>query len=170
MSTYLRLYIIFTMCKWYHILYIFQDFCYILFSLSSKTYRRLPPSTEVEGFRRTGEFYEMEKLLLESIDICQSHVNNYEALAKLYFRQAKYSEAKKLLQKAMKNVVQIRTKNPSMTDVQNFLAEYIKGIFSTKDLKSLAIEACIRAKIAQDPFNIELLLQLLLVEVANFNI
>ena len=51
--------------------------------------------------------HELEKLLLESINICQSHVNNYKTLAELYMRQEKYSEAKKLLQKAMKNVVKI---------------------------------------------------------------
>jgi tetratricopeptide (TPR) repeat protein len=114
--------------------------------------------------------HELEKLLLESINLCQSHVNNYKTLAELYMRQEKYSEAKKLLQKAMKNVVKIRTKNPSMTDVQHFLAEYIKGTYSTSFLEGLAIEASIRAKEAQDPLNIGLLLQLSLVEAKKFGV
>ena len=42
-----------------------------------------------------------------------------------------------------------------MTDVQHFLAEYIKGTYSTSFLEDLAIEASIRAKVAQDPLNID---------------
>ena len=119
--------------------------------------------------------YELEKLLLESINICQSHVNNYEALAELYMRQARYSEAKIMMQKAIKNVTKIYTKEifaaetRDMTDVQKFLALYVKGTYvtDTSSLKRLAAEANIREKLDDNPNNIELLLQLALVEKTN---
>ena len=90
--------------------------------------------------------YELEKLLLESINMCQSHVNNYKALAKLYFRQARYSEAKKMFQKAIKNVVMVRAEDRNMTDVKKFLALYISGTHTNliSILKELAVEANIK--------------------------
>ena len=111
--------------------------------------------------------HELEKLLLESINICQSHVNNYKTLAELYMQQGKYSEAKKMMQKAIKNLIKVRTQGLDMTDVKKFLAEYVSGIHSTSDLKKLAAEANIREKLKNNPNNIELLLQLALVEETN---
>jgi len=119
--------------------------------------------------------HELERLLLESINLCQSHVNNYKALAELYMRQEKYSKAKQMMQKAMKNVTKIYTKEvrtkeiSDMTNIQRFIALYIKGTYvtDTDSLKRLAAEANIREKLSNDPNNIELLLQLALVEPRN---
>ena len=113
--------------------------------------------------------YEEEKLLLESISICQSHVNNYEALAELYLRQERYSEAKRMFQNAIKNVIRVRAKDRDMTNVQKFLAEYVSGTHTNliSSLKALAVEANIKEKLVSEPNNIELLLQLALVERIN---
>jgi tetratricopeptide (TPR) repeat protein len=85
----------------------------------------------------TSWFYEYkdtkqeEKLLKESINIYPKHVCNYVSLAKLYFRLGKDAEAKKLVQKALKNVKKIYSDcdiDYIPTSVEEFLNEYVKGI------------------------------------------
>jgi hypothetical protein len=77
-----------------------------------------------------------EKLLKESIELCQSHVWNYVDLAQLYFEQNRKTDAKNHMEKGLKNIVKIygitddiKIRNP--TDINLFLNERVKGIYIT---------------------------------------
>ncbi len=122
---------------------------------------------------------EYEKLLLESIDLCQDHVNNYKALAKLYLKQGKYSEAEKFAKTALKNVVKIYTgisgyPNPDITDYNKFFSEFVKGTHLTDTsiwrIQKIGIEACARNKLQRDPLQINALLDLAVAELFNHSI
>lgn len=122
---------------------------------------------------------EYEKMLVQSIDFCQDHVNNYKALAKLYLKQGKYSQAERLAKAALKNVVTIYAynsgyPNPDITDYNKFLAEFVKGTHLTDTsiwgIQKLGIEACARNKLQSDPHNIEILLDLAVVELFNHSV
>ena len=118
----------------------------------------------------------LEQLLKESIKTCQSHVYNYSKLAGLYLKQNRPTEAKLLVQKALKNVVKIYTDEDchDITNVQEFLGERIKGIYLTtinfQTLKKIEMEAIIREQLKQDPLNLELLLKLSTIEIMKYQI
>ena len=76
-----------------------------------------------------------EKLLKESIALCDKHVWNYVDLAELYHQQKRYLEINKLIQKALSNIKKIYTdenideyKTPSIND---FINSRIKGTHIT---------------------------------------
>lgn len=77
-----------------------------------------------------------EKLLLESIQLCNKHVRNYEDLAKLYFDQGRDAEARELVKRALSNVQYIYPKDAherDATNVNEFINERIKGIHITDE-------------------------------------
>ncbi len=121
---------------------------------------------------------EYETLLLESIDFCQDHVRNYQALAELYLKQGKYNEAEKLAKAALKNLVtscyyNAKCPDPDITDYGRFLNEFVKGIYglySTKSLKTIYEEAAARRKLQTDPNNIKFLLDLANVELFDYSL
>lgn len=119
---------------------------------------------------------QVEKLLLESIKKCQSHVHNYEELACMYLHQNRYDEALTAIRHAIQNVVKIYGEDIEKrddTDVQKFFNYYITGIdimgWAYKELKALEREIIIRNKLIQDPLNIDLLLRLSIIEIMKFS-
>jgi tetratricopeptide (TPR) repeat protein len=76
-----------------------------------------------------------EKLLKESIDLCDKHVWNYEHLARLYNKQKRYLEINKLIKKALNNVKKIYTDENiheyQTTSVDDFINSRIKGTHIT---------------------------------------
>ncbi len=117
----------------------------------------------------------VEKLLLESIKKCQSHVKNYAELARLYFHQNRYDEALMAVKQAIKNVEKVygdKIESCDDSDVQEFLNEYITGIHITKwayrELKAFESEIIIRKELIQDPLDIDLLLRLSIIESTYF--
>ena len=76
---------------------------------------------------------EEERLLKESILLCNRHVWNYEHLAELYFKQKRYLEVNSLLRKALNNIKKVYSDNDDydITDINEFINERIKGIHST---------------------------------------
>jgi tetratricopeptide (TPR) repeat protein len=79
-----------------------------------------------------------KELLKESIAIYGGHVWNYVNLAKIYFLEKKDEEAKKLIEKALKNVIKIYVfpsnvvrEKDDVTDLNEFLNERFKGIYLT---------------------------------------
>jgi tetratricopeptide (TPR) repeat protein len=85
-----------------------------------------------------------EKLLKESIELCDKHVWNYEHLARLYLKQHRYSEINNLATKAFCNIQKIYSDNDdyNLTDINEFINERIKGIHLT--------DSCV--KIIQEKF------------------
>jgi hypothetical protein len=77
---------------------------------------------------------EEERLLKESILLCDRHVWNYEHLAKLYFKQKRYLEVNSLLRKALKNIKKVYSEDDDydITDINEFINERIKGIYASK--------------------------------------
>jgi len=75
-----------------------------------------------------------KKHLLSSISYCNKHVLNYTELADLYAEKRKKNEAKKLAQKALNNVKVVYTQNSitDITDIEEFINEYFKGIHITE--------------------------------------
>lgn len=76
-----------------------------------------------------------EKLLKESIFLCDSHVYNYVGLAKLYIKRNKKNEGIALAKKALSNIKNVYSENYSSndpTDYNEFINEGIKGIHITK--------------------------------------
>lgn len=77
------------------------------------------------------QHYDMEeKLLKESIELCDTHVWNYEHLARLYLRQKRYTEVNSLIKKALSNIKKMYSDNEDhdITDINEFINERIKGI------------------------------------------
>jgi hypothetical protein len=78
-----------------------------------------------------------EELLQESINLYQGHVWNYVHLADLYINQGHDKEAKELLETALRNVRKIYSDQEiaayDSTNIDDFLAERIQGIYLTKD-------------------------------------
>lgn len=74
---------------------------------------------------------EEERLLKESILLCDRHVWNYEHLARLYLKQKRYLEVNNLIRKALKNIKKIYSDNDNsdITDIDEFINERIKGIY-----------------------------------------
>lgn len=75
-----------------------------------------------------------EKLLLNSIKLCPFHVYNYTELANFYLKQNKRSEARKLLEIAIKNIKKIVPRNCELgdfTSINYFLNENMKGTHIT---------------------------------------
>lgn len=77
---------------------------------------------------------EEERLLKESILLCDAHVWNYEHLAKLYFKQKRYLEVNSLLRKALKNIKKVYSDDDDydITDINEFINERIKGIYLSR--------------------------------------
>lgn len=74
---------------------------------------------------------EYEKSLIDSINLCDKHVNNYTELAQLYMRNNKIIQGQQLLKKALDNVKLIYPQEPhyfDILDIEEFFNEYIKGI------------------------------------------
>jgi|SRR5438445_5158255 len=71
-----------------------------------------------------------EKLLKESILLCDKHVWNYEHLARLYLQQKRYLEINSLIKKALSNIKKIYSDDDDhdITDINEFINERIKGI------------------------------------------
>ena len=71
-----------------------------------------------------------EKLLKESIELCDKHVWNYEHLARLYLKQQRYLEINSLVTKALCNIQKVYSDNDdyNITDINEFINERIKGI------------------------------------------
>jgi hypothetical protein len=71
-----------------------------------------------------------EKLLKESIELCDKHVWNYEHLARLYLKQQRYLEVNSLVTKALCNIQKVYSDNDdyNITDINEFINERIKGI------------------------------------------
>lgn len=83
---------------------------------------------------------EEERLLKESILLCDKHVRNYKYLARLYFEQERYLEANNLLKKALNNIKKVYSDDDDydITDINEFINERIKGIYVSKsNLESL---------------------------------
>jgi len=76
-----------------------------------------------------------EKLLKESIQLCDKYVWNYEHLARLYFRQKRYLEVNSLIKKALKNVKKIYTDENineyRSANIDDFINSRIKGTHIT---------------------------------------
>ncbi len=84
-------------------------------------------------YKDNNELY--EKHLLSSISYCNQHVKNYKALAYFYAGRGKKDKAKKFSQKAINNVKVIYDENSSITDVtdvEEFINEYLKGTHITE--------------------------------------
>lgn len=114
-----------------------------------------------------------EKLLIQSINLCQDYVYNYRDLASLYLKQGKFEQASKLVRHALNN---IKMENrgggcpkPDITDYHEFIAEFITGTYagSSSVLEMLCIqaEATTRMRLQEDPANVMLLLDLAKVEL-----
>ncbi len=84
-----------------------------------------------------------EQYLKESISLCPNHVLNYVHLAELYLKERRSSEAKILIQAALKNVKKIYSDDVlavayDATNINEFINELIKGIHLTSEnLKSI---------------------------------
>ncbi len=114
-----------------------------------------------------------EKLLIQSINLCQDYVYNYRDLASLYLKQGKFEQASKLVRHALNN---IKMENrgggypkPDITDYHEFIAEFITGTYagSSSVLEMLCIQAesTTRMRLKEDPTNVMSLLDLAKVEL-----
>ena len=77
---------------------------------------------------------EEERLLKESILLCDKHVWNYKHLARLYAKQKQHLKINCLLEKALKNVKKVYSHSDyyDITDIDEFINERIKGIYLSK--------------------------------------
>jgi len=69
-------------------------------------------------------------LLEESISLCDRYVSNYEKLGRIYIKQKKIVDGKKLIEKALNNIELVYDKDSisDFTDINEYIAEYVIGI------------------------------------------
>ena len=95
---------------------------------------------------------EGELLLINSIELCDTHVSNYKELGRLYIRTNRVREGRILAQKGLYNVRHIYYDNDcyepifkELCTIEHFINENIKGIFVTKpNFESLVNLACLQ--------------------------
>lgn len=108
-----------------------------------------------------------KQLLIESTNLCHSHVYNYQHLALFYLEHDQISDAKKCIHQAVCNVRKIykgKEGYDDITDIQEFINERLKGTYLTdvnfRSLKILEAIINIKEKLIDDPYNADLLLKL----------